>query len=240
MRRRASGQKQGKKAMSLAGKACIVTGGAGALGLAVCKALSGAGAKVMAIDHGVVPAEQPGIGGVDLSDASKAKAAIDTAVADMGGLFALINVAGGFRFEKLGEGKVETWDFLYTVNLKTALCGSMAALPHLLKNKKGRIVNIGAAAAAKPAAAGMGAYTASKAGVLKLTESLADEVKNDGITVNAILPTTIDTAANRRDMPKADFSKWVKPEEIAALIIFLLSDEASAITGANIPIAGRV
>lgn len=226
--------------MSLAGKACIVTGGAGALGLAVCRALSGAGAKVMAIDHSVVPAEQPGIGGVDLSDASKAKAAIDKAVADMDGLFALINVAGGFRFEKLGEGKVETWDFLYTVNLKTALCASMAALPHLLKNKNGRIVNIGAAAAAKPATAGMGAYTASKAGVLKLTESLADEMKNDGITVNAILPTMIDTAANRRDMPKADFSKWVKPEEIAALILFLLSDEASAITGVNIPISGRV
>ena len=226
--------------MSLAGKACIVTGGAGALGLAVCKALSGAGAKVIAIDHGVIPAEQPGIGGVDLSDASKARAAVDKAVAELGGLYALINVAGGFRFETLGEGKVETWDFLYTVNLKTALCASMAALPHLRKNKAGRVINIGAAAAAKPASAGMGAYTASKAGVLKLTESLADELKQEGITVNAILPTTIDTPANRKDMPKSDFSKWVKPEEIAALIAFLLSDDASAITGANIPIAGRV
>ncbi|HSM94760.1 MAG TPA: SDR family NAD(P)-dependent oxidoreductase [Rhizomicrobium sp.] len=226
--------------MSLAGKACIVTGGAGALGLAVCKALSGAGAKVIAIDHGVIPAEQPGIGGVDLSDASKARAAIDKAVAEMGGLYALINIAGGFRFETLGDGKVETWDFLYTVNLKTALCASMAALPHLRKNRAGRVINIGAAAAAKAASAGMGAYTASKAGVLKLTESLADELKQEGITVNAILPTTIDTPANRTDMPKSDFSKWVKPGEIAALIAFLLSDEASAITGASIPIAGRV
>jgi NAD(P)-dependent dehydrogenase (short-subunit alcohol dehydrogenase family) len=226
--------------MSLAGKACIVTGGAGALGSAVCKALSGADAKVMAIDHGVLPAEQPGVGNVDLSDASKAKAAIDKAVSEMGGLYALINIAGGFRFEKLGEGKIDTWDFLYTVNLKTAVNACQAALPHLLKKKNGRIINIGAAAAAAKAVAGMGAYTASKAGVLKLTEALADEVKNDGVTVNAILPTTIDTTANRKDKPKADFSKWVKAEEIASLIAFLLSDEASAITGANIPISGRV
>ncbi|HEY8948051.1 MAG TPA: SDR family NAD(P)-dependent oxidoreductase [Rhizomicrobium sp.] len=226
--------------MSLAGKACIVTGGAGALGSAVCMALSGAGAKVMAIDNGVLPAEQPGIGNVDLSDAGKAKAAIDKAVSEMGGLYALINIAGGFRWEKLAGGKIGTWDFLYTVNVKTAVNACQAVLPHLLKAKTGRIVNIGAAAAAKPAAAGMGAYTAAKAGVLKLTEALADEVKNDGITVNAILPTTIDTAANRKDMADADFSKWVKPEEIAALIEYLLSPAASAVTGANIPIAGRV
>lgn len=226
--------------MSLAGKACIVTGGAGALGSAVCKALSGAGAKVLAIDHGQLPAEQPGIGNVDLSDASKAKAAVDKAVAEMGGLYALINIAGGFRWEKIGGGKIDTWDLLYTMNVKTAVNACQAALPHLVKAKKGRIVNIGAAAAAKPAAAGMGAYTASKAAVLKLTEALSDEVKNDGVTVNAILPTTIDTAANRKDMADADFSKWVKPEEIAALIEYLLSDSAQAVTGALIPIAGRV
>lgn len=226
--------------MSLAGKACIVTGGAGALGLAVCKALSGAGAKVIAIDHGVVPAEQPGIGGVDLSDPVKAKAAIDKAVAEMGGLYALVNVAGGFRWEKIVGGAIETWDKLYTMNLKTAVCACQAALPHLEKAKAGRIVNIGAGAAAKSAGSGMGPYTASKAGVAKLTEALAEEVKADGITVNAILPSIIDTAANRKDMTDADFSKWVKPEQIAALIAFLLSEEASAITGASIPISGRV
>src|SRR5690242_310746 len=116
--------------MSFAGKACIVTGGAGALGTAVCKGLSGAGAKVMAIDYGVLPAEQPGIGNVDLSDAAKAKSAIDKAVAEMGGLYALINVAGGFRWEKLGGGKIDTWDFLYTANVKTAVNACQAALPH--------------------------------------------------------------------------------------------------------------
>jgi NAD(P)-dependent dehydrogenase (short-subunit alcohol dehydrogenase family) len=119
------------------------------------------------------------------------------------------------------------------------LCASKAALPHLLANNSGRIVNIGAGAAAK-AAAGMGAYAASKAGVARLTEALSEEVKANGITVNAVLPSIIDTAANRADMPKADFAKWVTPDAIAALIAFLLSDDAAAITGALIPISGRV
>ncbi|HUB84839.1 MAG TPA: SDR family NAD(P)-dependent oxidoreductase [Rhizomicrobium sp.] len=226
--------------MSLEGKNCIVTGGAGALGATVVKTLTAAGARVMALDHAAIPAGQHGIGGIDLSDPAKAVAAIDKAAAEMGGLYAIVNIAGGFRWETLADGKVDTWDFLYNINLKTAVCASKAALPHLLKNKSGRIVNIGAGAAAKPAAAGMGAYTASKAGVAKLTESLAEETKAQGITVNAILPSTIDTAANRKDMPGADFSKWVKAEEIGDLIAFLLSDKASAITGASIPINGRV
>src|ERR1700759_1700094 len=144
--------------MSLEGKNVIVTGGAGALGLAVVKTLMGAGAKVMALDHAQLPAEQPGIGGVDLSDPKKAAAAIDKAAEHMGGLYAIVNIAGGFRWEKLADGSVDTWDFLYNINLKTAVCPCKAALPHLVKNKTGRIVNIGAGAAAKPAAAGMGAY----------------------------------------------------------------------------------
>jgi NAD(P)-dependent dehydrogenase (short-subunit alcohol dehydrogenase family) len=100
-------------------------------------------------------------------------------------------------------------------------------------------VNIGAAGAIK-AAAGMGAYAASKAGVAKLTESLADELKDRGVTVNAVLPSIIDTPVNRADMPTADFDRWVRPEQIADLIVFLLSDRSSAITGALIPITGRV
>jgi NAD(P)-dependent dehydrogenase (short-subunit alcohol dehydrogenase family) len=225
--------------MSLNGRECIVTGGAGALGSAVAKVLIGAGAKVMAIDHAQLPAEQPGIGNVDLSDPAKATAAVDKAVAEMGGLYAIINIAGTFKWETVQDGSVATWDMLYSVNLKTAFNASKAALPYLFKKKSGRIVNIGASAAAK-AAKGMGAYAASKSGVARLTEALSEEVKNDGITVNAILPSTIDTAANRKDMPDADFAKWVKPEQIAALIAFLLSDDASAITGASIPISGRV
>jgi NAD(P)-dependent dehydrogenase (short-subunit alcohol dehydrogenase family) len=137
-------------------------------------------------------------------------------------------------------GDVATWDLLYNVNVRTAFNASRAALPLLKRSGSGgRIVNIGAAGAIK-AGSGMGAYAASKAGVAKLTEALADEVKDVGITVNAVLPSIIDTAANRADMPNAEFDRWVKAEQIADLIVFLLSDRASAVTGALIPITGRV
>jgi NAD(P)-dependent dehydrogenase (short-subunit alcohol dehydrogenase family) len=125
------------------------------------------------------------------------------------------------------------------MNLKTAVTATKAALPHLLRSRRGRVINIGAGAAARTASAGMGAYTASKAGVHKLTESLAEELKERGVTVNAVLPGTIDTPRNRADMPDADFSKWVAPSAIAAVIGFLASDEAAAVTGALIPVFGR-
>jgi NAD(P)-dependent dehydrogenase (short-subunit alcohol dehydrogenase family) len=226
--------------MKLDGRGCIVTGGFGALGRTVTQRLAADGAKVAVIDHAKAP-ETPFVafGGVDLADAAAARAAVDSAAEKLGGLYALVNIAGGFRWETIADGDVATWDRLYSVNLKTALCASKAALPHLLANNSGRIVNIGAGAAAK-AAAGMGAYAASKAGVARLTEALSEEVKANGITVNAVLPSIIDTAANRADMPKADFAKWVTPDAIAALIAFLLSDDAAAITGALIPISGRV
>jgi NAD(P)-dependent dehydrogenase (short-subunit alcohol dehydrogenase family) len=226
--------------MNLNDKPCIVTGGSGALGAAVVKRLRAAGATVAVVHRGASP--QPAdltFGGVDVADPIAAQAAVTAAVKTLGGLYALINIAGAFRWETLAEGDVATWDLLYAANLKTTVNACKAALPHLIANGGGRIVNIGAAAAVK-AAAGMGAYAASKAGVAKLTEALSEELKAKAITVNAVLPTIIDTPANRAEMPKADFSKWVKPEAIAALIAFLLSDEASAITGALIPIAGRV
>jgi len=229
-----------RRRMSLTGKPCIVTGGSGALGSALVERLRAAGATVAIIHRRASP--QPAdltFGGVDVSDPIAAQAAVNAAVKKLGGLYALINIAGAFRWETLADGDVATWDLLYSVNLKTAVNACKAALPHLSANGGGRIVNIGAASAVK-AAAGMGAYAASKAGVAKLTEALSEEVKNQGITVNAVLPTIIATAANRAEMPNADFSKWVKPEAIAALIAFLLSDDAGAITGALIPIAGRV
>ncbi len=226
--------------MNLAGKGCIVTGGFGALGAAVVQRLRAAGATVAAIDRAPkLQWDAVGFGGVDLADPEAARAAIDSAVTLLGGLYGLVNAAGAFRWETLADGDVATWDLLYSVNLKTAVCASKAALPHLMANGGGRIVNIGAGAATK-AAAGMGAYAASKAGVAKLTEALSEEMKASGITVNAVLPSIIDTPANRADMPKADFSKWVKPEAIAELIAFLLSDAAADITGALIPISGRV
>jgi NAD(P)-dependent dehydrogenase (short-subunit alcohol dehydrogenase family) len=128
---------------------------------------------------------------------------------------------------------------MYRMNLLTAVAASQAALPYLLKSASGRIVNIGAAGATK-AAAGMGAYAASKSGVARLTEALAEELKEHGITVNALLPSIIDTPPNRTDMPDTDFARWVRPEQIGDAIVFLLSDRAQAITGALIPIVGRV
>ena len=128
---------------------------------------------------------------------------------------------------------------MFKINLKTAVVSCQAALPYLIKSGGGRIVNIGAMASGK-ATTGMGAYAASKAGVARLTEALADELKGQHVTVNAILPSILDTPRNRLDMPQADFSRWVKPAEAAEVIAFLVSDAASAVTGALIPVAGRV
>lgn len=230
-------------AMSLTGKKIAVTGAFGALGTAVVQALVAAGAKVAAIDFAReprVPAELAGAslhGGLDLGDAEATQKALAGITGDFGGLDGLVNIAGGFAWEKLEGGTLDTWDAMYRMNLRTAVSACMAALPHLASG--GRIVNIGANAAAR-AGLGMGAYTASKSGVARLTESLAEELKERGITVNALLPSIIDTPANRRDMPDADFSRWVRPEQLAATIVFLLSDEASAITGALIPVVGWV
>jgi len=232
--------------MALNGKVVAVTGGFGQVGLAVARAAREAGARVAALGRSVSPAQLKAlgdalaIGDVDVADPGAAARAFDEVAAKLGRLDALVNVAGTFRFERLAEGSVDTWDLLYRVNLRTVVSASQAALPHLLRSGSGRIVNVGAGAAAAKAAAGMGAYTASKAGVAKLTEALADELKDRGITVNAVLPSTIDTPANRADMPQADFSRWVAPRDVASVIVFLLSDEARAVTGALIPVSGRV
>jgi NAD(P)-dependent dehydrogenase (short-subunit alcohol dehydrogenase family) len=127
---------------------------------------------------------------------------------------------------------------MHALNVLTALNASHAALPHLAASKAGRIVNIGAMGALQ-AGSGMGPYAASKAGVHRLTEALANEWKGK-VTVNAVLPSIIDTKANRADMPNADFSKWVTAQELAEVILFLVSDAASGVTGALIPVSGRV
>ncbi|MEO6966946.1 MAG: SDR family NAD(P)-dependent oxidoreductase [Rhodanobacteraceae bacterium] len=229
--------------MQLKDKRIAVTGAFGALGAAVVHAAIAAGAKVAAIDRADTPpaelATAKCLGGVDLSDTEAAQRAIDAAAQALGGLDALVNIAGTFRYETLVDGSPDTWDFLYKINLRTAVAATKAALPHLLEHGNGRIVNVGAASALK-AGAGVGAYTASKSGVMRMTEALADELKDRGITVNAVLPSIIDTPPNRKDMPKADFDKWVKPQQLADVILFLLSDHASAITSALIPVVGRV
>jgi NAD(P)-dependent dehydrogenase (short-subunit alcohol dehydrogenase family) len=179
------------------------------------------------------------LGGVDLTDPESAKAAIDAAAARFGGLDVVLNIAGGFAWETVEGGGAETWRRLFRLNVETAANVCRAAVPHLKRSKAGRIVNVGANGAVK-AAAGMGAYAASKAGVHRLTEALAEELKGADVTVNAVLPSIIDTAANRADMPKADFATWVTPGELAAVMLFLASEKASAVTGALIPVTGRV
>jgi NAD(P)-dependent dehydrogenase (short-subunit alcohol dehydrogenase family) len=231
--------------MNLNGKRVAVTGGFGALGVATVNGLLAAGARVAAIDRANGPpsnvslGEAKRFGGIDIGDAAAAKATFAQAAEALGGLDALVNIAGTFRWEKIADGGLDTWDFLYNVNLRTAVAASKAALPFLLEGKSASIVNIGAMGAQK-AGTGMGAYAASKAGIFKLTEALADELKEKDITVNAILPSIIDTPPNRADMPKANFAHWVKPEQITGVIAFLLSDDARAITGALLPVAGRV
>ncbi len=232
--------------MTLKGKIVAVTGGFGQLGMAVVQAALEANAQVAALDRARPPADARVLGGalalgeLDLAEPDAAVRALDQVASRFGGLDALVNIAGTFRWETLEQGSLDTWDLLYRVNLRSAVSTSQAALPHLTKRGGGRIVNIGAGAAAAKAGAGMGAYTASKAGVAKLTEALAEELKDRGITVNAVLPSIIDTPANRADMPTADFSRWVAPQAIADVIMFLLSEQAHAVTGALIPVSGRV
>ncbi len=222
-------------------RVAAITGGHGALGRAVVEAVQAAGWTIAVIDHAsghAVPEGVLEIGGVDLTDPAQAKGAIEAVVAHYGRLDALLNIAGGFIWSPV-EGDGEEWDRMHALNVKTTLNASRAALPHLKTSPEGRIVNVGANGAVK-AGHGMGAYAASKAGVHRLTEALAEELKSTSVTVNAVLPSIIDTAANRADMPGADPAKWVAPADLAAVILFLASPEARAVTGALIPVTGKV
>lgn len=228
-------------------RSVVVTGAFGNLGMAVARTFRDQGAAVALLGRTQTPAQVGAefaaphcvLGGIDLTHAASTGTAMETVRTTLGGIDVLVNIAGGFRWQTLEQGAVEGWDEMYAINLKTAVVSTIAALPRLLESPAGRVINVGAAAAARPAGIGMGAYTASKAGVHKLTESVAEELKDRGITVNAVLPGIIDTPQNRADMPDADFSRWVRPEAIAAVIAFLASEQAAAVTGALVPVYGR-
>lgn len=217
-----------------------VTGAAGALGSKTVEILAAGGWTVVGIDLGKVASDGVALalGGVDLTDEAAVGVAAARIEKELGRLDGLVNIAGGFSWETVADGSVTTWDRLYAMNVRTALIASRALLP-LLRASHGAIVNIGAAASVK-AGVGMGAYAASKSGVARLTEALAEELKEEGVRVNAILPSIIDTPTNRADMPDADVAKWVSPAQLAGVVAFLLSSDAMPITGALIPVTGRV
>lgn len=221
----------------LEGKLIVVTGGLGILGRAVTQAALERGARVALIDQ--VDASDHGatmlVAGIDLADPSAAGDAFARIAAQLGPIHALMNIAGGFEWDKVMSGGVEAWNRMYRGNVLSAVGSSIAAVPHMPAG--GAIVNV-AAAAANHAALGMGAYTAAKSGVLRLTETLAEELKPLGIRVNAVSPTVLDTPRNRADMPDADPSKWLAPADLARTMLFLASAESKALTGANLMAGG--
>ena len=230
----------------------IVTGASGNLGAAVARAFVDRGANVVLVDRSREHMEHAGftddarhlISVTDLLDQTQVNAMVQAAVAKFGGIHVLCNIAGGFRMgEAVHETSDANWNFLFDINARTLLHASRAVVPQMLKQpssasgSRGKIINVGAFGAQRGGAQ-MGAYAASKACVMRLTESMAAELREQGINVNAVLPTIIDTPQNRKDMPDADPAKWVAPEALADVVMFLASDAARAVHGALVPVTG--
>ncbi|MCX7065411.1 MAG: SDR family NAD(P)-dependent oxidoreductase [Proteobacteria bacterium] len=217
------------------GKVVVVTGAAGALGTAVVNEFASRGAKLAQVDIIAIAGPHLSLVG-DLTDAKAAQTIVADIARTLGRIDVLANVAGGFT---MGETVYETtdaiWKFMFDLNVNTMLNMVRATVPTMLAARGGRIVNIGARAGLKGVGR-MGAYCASKSVVIRLTESLADELKGSGINVNCILPSIIDTARNRQDMPDADHTRWVAPADLARAIAFLASDAAHAIHGVALPV----
>jgi len=174
----------------------------------------------------------------DLTRRDSAKEMGDAAMARFGRIDVLVHVMGGFAGGELIEDTDDvTWDKMMNLNLRSAFNTLRAVLPHMRKAKQGRVVAIGARSAVEPKGY-LSAYCASKAALVSLIRTAALEVKDDGITANVILPGTMDTPANRADMPTADFSKWVPPSRVTSLVVWLASEEASQVNGALIPVYG--
>ena len=232
--------------MSFKGQTVIITGAAGNLGQAVAARFAVEGANLALLDLNQAALDKvPAAGagdvlrqGVDLSDTASISAAIGAVIARFGRIDALCNLAGGFHMgEKVHEVPADKWDFMMELNAGSVLRMAQAVVPHMLKSGGGRIVNIGANSALSGKAE-MGAYIASKSAVIRLTETMAAELRSHNINVNCVLPSIIDTPQNRAAMPKADPAKWVAPEALADVLLFLCSPAARAIHGAAIPVVG--
>lgn len=234
----------------LSGKVVVITGAAGNLGQAVASACARAGARRVLADRAadrlprLYPHEQSAtdcllVTGVDLAETADAERLIEAALRHFGRIDVLVNTVGGYTGGRaVHEDELASWEAMFRINLYTTLNACRAALPTLLAQRSGSIVNV-AARAALAGAPGLAAYCAAKSAVVRLTESLAAELKEHGIRVNCVLPGTIDTPQNRAAMPNADFSRWVSPQAIAEVILFLASAAAGAVTGAAVPVYGR-
>lgn len=235
--------------MNLRNRIAIITGGTGALGKTVVLAFLDEGAKVVCtyiVDEelkyypSLTENQKSNLAFIQ-ADVTKEKSVAETVQKTLerfGRIDILVNIVGGFTYAKAVDTTEKVWDSMMNINLKSTFLCSKAVLPHLISQNYGKIINISSRPGLK-GSAGVGAYAASKAAVLNLTETIADEVRDYEINVNAILPSTIDTPANRKSMPESDFSKWVKPEEIARIIVFLASDDSKPISGAGIPVYGK-
>ncbi|MCX7381730.1 MAG: SDR family NAD(P)-dependent oxidoreductase [Alphaproteobacteria bacterium] len=229
----------------LDGKTIIVTGAAGNLGRVTVAHLLAEGAKVTAFDRpgamlDALPAH-PRLAKValaDLADEAASSAAIAGVIGAHGGLHGVAHTVGGFAWAGLADSPAALWEQQFRLNVLTTLNVLRTAATHMRAHGGGSIVAVGAGAAQR-APAGMSAYAAAKSAVHRMVESFADELKGEGVRVNAVLPGTMDTAQNRTDMPDADPTKWTRTEEVAATIGFLLSDAGSGITGVLVPVPGR-
>ena len=230
----------------MATRTVLITGAAGHLGRALAAAFESEGANLVLVDRDLellqrafgAEASVHLLAPCDLLQAVQVQAVVDTALARFGRIDVLCNIAGGFRRgEAVHETSDATWDFLLDLNARTLLHTARAVVPALLKAGGGKIVNVGAFSAQRGLAQ-MGAYTASKAVVIRLTEAMAAELREQGINVNCVLPTIIDTPDNRAAMPDADPARWVAPADLAAVIRFLASDAARAVHGAALPVTG--
>ena len=227
-------------------KVVVITGADGNLGRAVAAAFAQAQASLVLVGlhapslasaFGQSDAQQLLVG-ADLTQRAGADTVVDQAIARFGRIDVLCNLAGGFRMgPPVHATPAEDWDFLFALNVGAALHMAQAIVPGMLAQGSGKIVNVGAFAAARGVAA-MGAYTASKSALARITEAMSGELREQGINVNCVLPTIIDTPENRAAMPDADPRRWVAPDDLAAAILFLASEPARAIHGASLPVTG--
>lgn len=217
----------------LTGKTVLITGANGALGRTAVVAAAARGARVIELDLAFDAAARDRHC-VDLGDA----AATTACIAGLGAIDVVFNIAGGFTMGPLAhETPADVWAQMYRINVASMQHVTSAVVPGMLARGRGSIVNVGALSAREGQAL-MAPYCVAKSAVMRLTESLSKELRERAINVNAVLPSLIDTPANRRDMPDADFSRWVAPADIAAVMCFLGSDAARAVHGALVPVAG--